>query len=1040
MPAGTDQNLLYEFNANWGNRAIGQAAALTATRTPGGTPVNGLTGLGITIAVIDSGIDAVFAGTDPAAGFSRVHPEFQGRLDTRSRAFLTNGTQSLAIIDTDGHGTHVAGTAAAARDGAGMLGVAPEAQIVALKGVGRGFDADAALAYAASLPDVRVINGSYGPSSTAADRTWTTGNLDAEIAAVRSALTAGKVLVYAAGNDYETNPTVARNPTGVAVFPYIRPANARTGVYDDEGRNYDFSDLARLPGSIIAVTNLDTTLRISPNSNRCGVAAHWCVSAPGGGAASAPDSIVSAYPNIGTDIVTGPTPGAIYHYTAGTSMAAPHVTGVFAVLFQAFPTYSTQDVVRLLFATAQDLGDPGIDEIYGRGLVRLDRALAAPTLSPTAATNTATVAPGETQFWSAPATAAGSLTVAGSGTPAVRGTRSATTPADAASELVVAGRVTLAGAVDASAVDIEIDGTLATPRLSIGRDAMLSGEGDIFGNVDVQGVLSPGSGNSGDLVVHGNLTLGREATFHAVIDGSEAADGYVGYSIAVVTGAGHTFSAAGALVFDFVGIDGKTVLAPIGTKFPVVLAEDGARMQGRFESLSVVSETGMTGLPAASRLDVLYSSTAIVGAVTPAAYANLEANGVALTGRQRALAGALDRARGEPGAILSDRALSVFDPLFGATPAQMPQIFDQLSGAGSSATAQAAVDASRRFTGMLGERMSALRSGAAPVQSLFAPSLATATTGLTGLYIPPTAFAATTRYAGGDGPAGAIALAGTEPAVAGAWGLGFGNAFRIGADASGPGLRAQGGGVMLGVDRAIDPGLFVGGAFGYARSNVASAGVRGDADTYLGAAYLGLKRGGFEIDAAAGLAYAAMDSSRAFAPFGTPLSARGRSDGLGALASVEIGYRFAIPSEGGVLSLKPLAAFAYNDLHRSAFAETGGGGFGLAFAGQTFGRATSLVGLAAGMEIALADGLRIRPDLRIGWTHDVMGSSPLVRASFLDQPFRVRDARAGRDGFLANADVTAWITRTTGLFVGYRGEVQANATSHQGHAGLRIVW
>ncbi|GLS58202.1 autotransporter domain-containing protein [Methylobacterium haplocladii] len=1032
LPPGTPQPTLFEFNANWGSLAVGQAAALNTNATRAGLPVNGLTGLGVTVAVIDSGIDAQFRTTNPADGFSSIHPEFVSRLDTRSRAFLAETGQSLDILDRDGHGTHVAGTIGANRNGVGMMGIAPDANIVALKAIGAkgepAFDSEAALAYAASLPDVRIVNGSYGPTIAAGTTVWQTGDLTSEYAAVRAALTAGKILVFANGNDFASAPVVSRNPTGIALYPFIRPANAGLGVYNDGGRNFDFSSLATLPGSIIAVANVDASLKISGDSNRCGVTANWCVSAPGGGTDDGAAAILSAYPRAVAGTNVGPSAQETYRAITGTSMATPHVSGVLAVLFQAFPAYSSLDIVRVLLSTTQDLGVPGIDDIYGRGLVRLDRALSAPAIDPAASANTANLAPGETRYWSAPVTAAGTLTVTGAGREQGTG-----------SELVVAGRTTLRGTVRAESVDIEVDGTLTTPQLSIAQNASLSGEGDIFGNVEVKGLFSPGSGNGGDLVVHGNLTLAETSLFHALIDASDAEDGVVDYSIAMVTGQGHAFRAAGALVFDIFGITGTNRIGEIGAKFPLVLATDGASVLGRFISVSVTSDTGRTGLPAASRIDLLYRPNSIVGAITPAAYASLEANGVALSARQRAVGAALDRARGQPGDAMSDRALGVFDPLFGQSAADLPRVFEQLSGAGSSANAQASVEDSRRFTGLIGGRLDALRSGTASVQGDFAPSLATASTGTGGLFVKPPAFVPTNRTALGVSPSRVADPAETRSGT-GIWGLGFGNGYRIGADSSGPGLRAQGGGLMLGADRAIDPSLLVGAAFGYARSSTTASGTRGTSDTYLGAAYLGYQRDGVEVDAIAGLAYATLDSLRAVAPFGGVMTARGRTDGFGAIASVEAGYRFLVPTEAGLLGIKPLAGVAYNDLHRSGFAETGAGGFGLSFAGQNFGRATTFAGVSTGLDLVTAGGLALRPDLRLGWTHDLIDASPFITTALLGQPFRTRDARPGRDGLLVDARVTLWSYQSVSLFAGYRGEYRPNAASHQGHAGLRVSW
>ena len=60
---------------------------------------------------------------------------------------------------------------------------------------------------------------------------------------------------------------------------------------------------------------------------------------------------------------------------SGTSMAAPVVSGAAAVLKGAFPNLTARQVVDILLRTATDLGAPGTDPVYGRGLVNLARAL-----------------------------------------------------------------------------------------------------------------------------------------------------------------------------------------------------------------------------------------------------------------------------------------------------------------------------------------------------------------------------------------------------------------------------------------------------------------------------------------------------------------------------------------------------------------------------------------------------------------------------------------------------------------------------------------
>lgn len=76
-----------------------------------------------------------------------------------------------------------------------------------------------------------------------------------------------------------------------------------------------------------------------------------------------------------------------YGVLCGTSMAAPHVTGVAALLKSQNPTWTNQQIVDSLFARAEDLGTAGKDVYFGYGLVRVARPVTAPTANITGTSN-----------------------------------------------------------------------------------------------------------------------------------------------------------------------------------------------------------------------------------------------------------------------------------------------------------------------------------------------------------------------------------------------------------------------------------------------------------------------------------------------------------------------------------------------------------------------------------------------------------------------------------------------------------------------------
>lgn len=264
----------------------------------------GITGKGVTIAMMDSGISA-------------THREFteMGKIATGFNAFnVTND-----VSDRLGHGTHVAGILAADRDGRGTFGVAYDATLLPVKvlsdtGKSSTSVLDAGLRYA--IGKAAIVNMSLG--------TNTAYNPEA----LRQAVQAGMLIVAAAGNGGGANP----------------------------GWPARFAKESWANNQIIAVGAVDASNRIASFSNRAGDTAAWFLVAPG-------VNLPSSYLN------------GQYVYMSGTSMATPVVSGAAALLKQMWPTLRAEQIANILFVTATDLGAPGIDPVYGRGLVNVEKAL-----------------------------------------------------------------------------------------------------------------------------------------------------------------------------------------------------------------------------------------------------------------------------------------------------------------------------------------------------------------------------------------------------------------------------------------------------------------------------------------------------------------------------------------------------------------------------------------------------------------------------------------------------------------------------------------
>lgn len=289
-------------------------------------------GAGATVAVIDTGVDT-------------RHPALADRVAASVDCVGAEGDpdrcRAGGDTDPDGHGTHVAGVVAAAPDDDdGVVGVAPDARLLAVRallpaacdrrpcgGTGHGDDVAAGLRWAVRA-GADVANLSLGPGAG--------GTGDDLLAAIEEAWEAGIVVVVA-------------GPT-----------------------RHVLTDLAEAPA--VVVTAVDARGRPAPYDAPVD-GARWALAAPGGTArAPTGDGCRTDHAIRSTVAVPGGARAA-YGCLVGTSMAAPHVAGA-AALLRATGLSAAATVDRLL-ATADDRGRPGPDPSYGAGLLDVGAALHA---------------------------------------------------------------------------------------------------------------------------------------------------------------------------------------------------------------------------------------------------------------------------------------------------------------------------------------------------------------------------------------------------------------------------------------------------------------------------------------------------------------------------------------------------------------------------------------------------------------------------------------------------------------------------------------
>lgn len=304
-PAPTVNYDTAEFRAQGG---LSMSNVLPAYRT-------GVSGSGVTVAVIDSGIAA-------------NNPEFAGRISSASADVVS----SRGITDEGGHGTAVSSVLLGARNDVGTHGVAFGATLLALRTdtvgsctgtQGECTHSDSAIAHALDLAvqnGAKIANLSLGGDAPN----------PALRAAMQRATQAGMVLVISAGNDSAANPD-----------PFAMIA----------------ADSAIARNQIIIAGAFDSAQAMASFSNRAGSGATWYLTALGSRVRSIDET------------------GASFLYS-GTSFAAPHVAGALALLAEAFPNLSAQQLTQLLLESADDLGAAGIDATFGRGGLNVGRAFA----------------------------------------------------------------------------------------------------------------------------------------------------------------------------------------------------------------------------------------------------------------------------------------------------------------------------------------------------------------------------------------------------------------------------------------------------------------------------------------------------------------------------------------------------------------------------------------------------------------------------------------------------------------------------------------
>ena len=330
----------------------------------------GITGAGVTVALIDTGIaDEAYAPGGALAGRVRsvADPVRQGGGEVACVNF-SGETGDKACDDTFGHGTFMAGLIAG--DGAGSagryLGVAPQAQLISVKIAGKDGSADvskvlAAIQWVVSFSDrydIEVLNLSLGTNSKAPY------TLDPLNLAVQRAWTAGLTVVVSASNTGPARGTITK--------PADDPLVLTVGAVDDRQTPGTSDDrLPRFSGRGPAFPGVEGLEHAKPD-----------VVAPGARVISlvSPDSTIEKMQTArGVAALRGG-----YRRGSGTSMAAAVTSGLTALLLQAKPAWEPDQVKHALMSSAVKVASDDVEAV-GRGLVHGPSALKAGSTTRTSA-------------------------------------------------------------------------------------------------------------------------------------------------------------------------------------------------------------------------------------------------------------------------------------------------------------------------------------------------------------------------------------------------------------------------------------------------------------------------------------------------------------------------------------------------------------------------------------------------------------------------------------------------------------------------------
>jgi subtilase-type serine protease len=973
-----------EFKADWGLGAVHADAAYAA----------GYTGKGVKLGIFDQPVYA-------------QHPEFAspGKVVTivtegirqytdpyipvkAGDAFRYDGTPSLGSNGKLGnHGTHVGGIAAGNRDGGPMHGVAFDAQIISAEngdpgpedGIILGNDGavykagwDALVASGA-----RIINNSWGigigdqyakggrdpafPNFTVNEAQAQFNNIRPILGTIAGgayqgaidAARSGVLTIFAAGNDYNRN-----NPDAISGLAYFVPEIAPNWL--------SVAALQQNPDTASADPYV-----ISTFSSRCGYAASFCVAAPG-------TKIYSSVIN-GTTLENLTTDYANFN---GTSMAAPHVAGSAAVLMERFPYMSGDQISTLLKTTATDLGAPGIDSLYGWGMINLGKAINGPGMFVTAEDIPAEFridgAYGSGQFV---ADLPGMGAVVDAGKPTQRLCTDVHCGLDVWSNdiaghggltkqgigvLVLTGTNTYSGPTLVNQGLLAINGSI-TSDVTVGSSGVVGGSGRIGSlTANSGGTVAPGN-SIGTLNVAGDVSFAAGSTYAVELSATNS-DRIVAGGRAILSGGTVTLALENSPTL----LTQTQAESLIGRQYNILQAAGG--ITGSFGSvLPNYLFLGGTLNYAANRvqLDVARNANTFAS--------------VAATPNQRSVAAAAEQL---------GAGNAVYESLLSAPNAASAQgAFQQLSGEIYPALETALVNDNRYLREAVGERLQQGEMGTS------------------------------TETIDSRGNVWVKAL--------GAWG-------KTDSRSDTAGYTTSIGGMLAGVDGALDEDTRLGLVAGYSDTSLnmgSDTHSRASVDSYHLGAYAGHEIGALRLSGGATYSWHRADVKRELQYGEVAGKQKAKVDARSTQVFTEAAYRLNLQP----LALEPFANLAYVHLDADGFTEKGDAA---ALKGGDDSRdlVLSTLGVRALKTLNVSDHQQLELSGTLGWQHNLSSVDSERHLAFASgsPSFSVESSPMVRDAALVGARVSLALSKDAKVNLDYNGLLASKEKVHG--VGLSLDW